>query len=169
MRLNENPSELAKNPGYQYVRTCMPVEDFISLGEPSSMELEKLVRRNPKNRMAVEYLFAYYLLNGDLNKIWSRLSDLHASGFVQVPRHVQEALLLYAALIPKFDVNQLNKWIHPLVYRQFIEYEQIIRSHGGSLDSAKQDLQNRFGETYWYYMMFVKSASRRSENQNDFQ
>jgi hypothetical protein len=167
MRLNENPAELAQNRAFQQLRACMPVDDFISLGVPSSMELEQLVRRNPKNKMAVEYLFAYYLLNGDLKKIWTRISDFSASGYASIPRHVQEALLLYAALIPKFDVNQLKKWVHPLVYKSFIEYEQTIRGHGGGLASAKQDLQARFGDTYWYYMMFVKSASRRSESQND--
>jgi hypothetical protein len=147
----------------------MPVNDFISLGVPSSTELEQLVKRNPSNRMALEYLFAYYLLNGELKNIRDHVPDFAAAGYRGVPMHVQEALLLYAALIPNFDVNQLKKWVHPLVYKRFLEYERVLRGFGGNRADARKDLYAGFGDSYWYYAMFVKSASKRSENQNDFQ
>ena len=169
LRLNENPAELSRNAAYRHVRACMPVEDFISLGVPSSVELEQLVKRNPQNRMALEYQFAYYLLSGDLKKIWDHVGDFSAANYRRTPAHVQEALLLYAAVTPKFDANRLKKWVHPIVYNRFLEYERTLRKYGGTRGRAQQELQTRFSDTFWYYMMFVKSVSRRSENQNDFQ
>jgi hypothetical protein len=87
----------------------------------------------------------------------------------KIPRHVQEALMVNAALTPKFDLSQLKKIVHPLNFNRFVEYEQIFHKYGGNKNSAQQYLKIRFGDTYWYYLMFVKPSSRQSENQNEYQ
>jgi hypothetical protein len=169
LRLNENPSELASTSEYKYSYSCMPVEDLISLGGTSVRELELLLKQNPKNKMALEYLFACYLLNGNVREIWNHISDLSAVTTLKIPRHVQEALMVNAALTPKFDMNQLRTLVHPLIYSRFVEYEQIFRKHEGKKYNAQQDLKIRFGDTYWYYLMFVKPSSKQSDSQNEYQ
>jgi hypothetical protein len=169
IRLNENPSELALTSEYKYIYSCMPVEDLISVGGPSLLEMELLLKQNPKNKMALEYLIACYLLNGNVKEIWKHISEIGATTFFKIPRHVQEALMVNAALTPKFDLNQLKKIVHPLYYNRFVEYEQIFRKHKGNKYSAQQDLKIRFGDTYWYYLMYVKPGSMQSESQHEYQ
>lgn len=169
IRLNENPSELAFTSEYTYIQSCMPVEDLVSLGKPSLPELELLLKQNPKNKMAFEYRIAYYLLNGNVKEIWNHISDIGAMTSFKTPRHVQEALIINAVLTPKFDLSQLKKVVHLLNYNRFIEYQQIFRKHGGNKYNAQQDLKIRFGDTYWYYLMFVKPSSRQSESQHEYQ
>jgi hypothetical protein len=166
---NGSPTALEKNAGFMYVRSCMPVEDFISLGKPSPRELVFLLKRNPKNKMAFEYLIACHLLNGDLKEVWNRIPDFGAFTYFQIPRHVQEAMILNAMFIPHFDPNQLKKWIQPIVFKRFMEYRSILRRHQDRPDDAKQDLHAGFSDTYWYYLMFIKPASGQSENPNEYQ
>jgi hypothetical protein len=169
IRFNENPSEFVLTGEYKYIHSCMPIEDLISVGGPSLPELELLLKQNPKNKMAVEYLIACYLLNGNVKEIWNHISDIGAVTSFQIPRHVQEALMVNAALTPKFDLSQLKKLVQPINFNRFVEYEQIFRKYGGNKNSAQQYLKIRFGDTYWYYLMFVKPSSRQSESQNEYQ
>ncbi|MCX6122630.1 MAG: DUF6057 family protein [Ignavibacteriales bacterium] len=169
IRLNENPLELDLNSEYKYIRSCMLVEDLISVAGPTLPELELLLKQNPKNKMAFEYLIACYLLNGNVKEIWNLIPYIAAMTSFKIPRHVQEALMVNAALTPKFDLSQLKKIVHPLNFNRFVEYEQIFRKYGGNKNSAQQYLKIQFGDTYWYYLMFVKPSSRQSENQNEYQ
>ncbi len=169
IRLNKNPAEIAKNNEYNFIQSSMPVEDFITLGKPSSNALEMLLKRNPRNRMAFEYLIAYYLLNGNLTEIWNRVPNFYALGYTQLPRHVQEALILKAALTPKYDLNQIKNWIHSLVYKRFLEYRQIVLKYQGNKNNAKPELQQQFSDTYWYYLLYTGPAAQQSEGQNDYQ
>ena len=169
IRLNENPSELALSSEYKYIYSCMLGEDLVSLGGPSLPELGLLLKQNPRNKMALEYLIAYFLLNGNVKEIWNYISEIGAITSFKIPRHVQEALIVNAVLTPNFDPNLLKKIIHPLNFNRFVEYQQIFHKYGGNKYNAQQDLKTRFGDTYWYYLMFVKPASRQSESQNEYQ
>jgi hypothetical protein len=169
IRLNENPLELALTGEYKYIQSCMPIEDLVSLGGQSLPELELLLKQNPKNKMAFEYLIAYYLLNGNVKEIWNHISYIGTLTSFKIPRHVQEALMVNAALTPQFDLIQLKNMVHPLIYNRFVEYQQILRKYGRNKYSAQQYLKVRFSDTYWYYLMFVKNASQQSEGQYEYQ
>jgi hypothetical protein len=169
IRLDENPSELALSSTFKCILSYMPEEDFITLGESSSRELELLLRRNPKNKMAFEYMMAYYLLAGDLKEIYANVSKFDMFDYPQLPRHIQEALIFGAAVNQKFEFNQVKDMIDPSIFKRFMEYRQIILNHRGNNSIARQYLQVSFSDTYWYYLMFVKPASRQSEDPNEFQ
>lgn len=115
--------------------------------------------------MAFEYLMAYYLLDGDLKEIWNNVSDFDTLGYAQIPLHVQEALIFYAALTPKFDLNQLKGRVSTITFKNFLEFRQIFLKYQGNKKVAGPYLQERFGDTYWYYYMFVKPTPNQSEDQ----
>jgi hypothetical protein len=169
IRLNENPTELAKDSACNYIRSCMPIEDLVSYNKISSIELEHLLKRNPRNKMAFEYMIAYHLLNADIKEILENLPAFFTLNYSKIPRHMQEAVILAAATIPKFDLNQLRGLIDPINFSRFMEYRTILVKHQNNKVAARQELQVRFGNSYWYYLMFVKSASRLPESLNEFQ
>ncbi|MGD0037087.1 MAG: DUF6057 family protein [Bacteroidota bacterium] len=169
LRLNENPTEFAQDNLCKYVRSCMLIEDVISSNRISSLELEQLLKRNPKNKIAFEYLIAYYLLNANINGIWNHLPDFRALNYEKIPRHVQEALIVSAAMTPNFDLNKLKEWIDPITFEHFVAFRKILIKHKENRSSARQELQAWFGDTYWYYMMFVKSTPWLPEVQNEYQ
>jgi hypothetical protein len=170
IRLNENPAELAQDSICTYIRSCMLNEDIISNEKPSILELELLSKRNPKNKMAFEYLIASFLLNGNSNEIWKRYSDLDTITSSEIPRHVQEAMMMNAVLTPKFDLSLLKKMVVPLIYNRFVDYQQILYKYKNSkYQGAKQELKIRFGDTYWYYLMFTKPTLQQSDRYNEYQ
>jgi hypothetical protein len=169
IQLNENPGAVASNAEFKDIQESMPAKDLISLGRSSFRELELLLNRNPRNKMAFEYLIAYSLLNGNLKEIFTMVPGFRAFHYDHIPVHVQEALILGAALTPKFDQNMLKGLVGAAVYKHFMEYRQSTLRYRGNKNEAKLGLQKEFGDTYWYYALFTRSAIRQSESQNDFQ
>jgi hypothetical protein len=169
IQLDKNPSELDLSSTFKNILSYMPEEDFITLGESSSLELELLLRRNPKNKMAFEYMMAYYLLNGDLKEIYTNVSKFSMFDYPQLPRHIQEALIFGASVNQNLEFNQVKNMIDPSIFKRFMEFRQIVLGHHGNNSITRQYLQGSFRDTYWYYFMFVKSVSRQSEDQDEFQ
>ena len=119
--------------------------------------------------MAFEYLIAYDLLTANGQGIMDHIPDFRALNYKKLPRHVQEALIVIATMIPKFDMNKLKQWVDPIIFNRFMEYRKILVKHKGDKGSAKQELKEQFDDTYWYYLMFVISGPRQSEGQNEYQ
>jgi Family of unknown function (DUF6057) len=163
IRLNDNPAEMINDDRLKGILSNMPVEDYISLGDPSLLQLEMLLKRNPHNRMAFEYLMAYYLLDGNLKQIQENLPVFNTLAYSHIPIHIQEALIVLAASSDKFDPSQLRKGIQIFVLKQYVEYRQILNRYAGNKVRAKSDLQTKFGGTFWYYLMFVKPEIQPTE------
>jgi hypothetical protein len=160
IQLNNRPDSLARDKAFARVLACMPVRDFVSLGEPSLQQLTLLRGRNPRNRMAFEYAVATHLLDGDLKKIRFTVGYFYGLAYPQIPVHVQEALLLGSALERKLDPNVLKKWLDPVIFKRFLDYQQVMHRSRGNKAAAQRELQASFGDTYWYYLMFVMPASQ---------
>jgi hypothetical protein len=169
IHLNENPTEFAQDSTCRYIKSCMLKEDLISGNEIHSREFVRLLERNPQNKMAFEYLVAYYLLNANVKKILDCVPAFRVMNYTKIPRHVQEALIVAATAIPNFDLNKLKGLIEPMNYRRFMEYRKVIPRHKNDLISARQDLLTRFGDSYWYFLMYSKLTPGQSENQHEYQ
>ncbi|MEJ2704815.1 MAG: DUF6057 family protein, partial [Sedimentisphaerales bacterium] len=57
-----------------------------------------LLRQNPGNRMAFEYLMAFYLLAGDLEKIAENIGRLSDLEYREIPTLYEEAMLIYQGI-----------------------------------------------------------------------
>ena len=169
IQLNENPAAIASSIEFKDIYTSMPRKDLISLGGSSSRELELLLNTNPGNRMAFEYLVAYFLLEGNLKGIFTLVPGFRAFRYNHIPVHVQEALIFGAAVTPKFDQNMLKGLVEASVVKNFMEYRQSSLKYRGNKSDAKRALQKEFGGTYWYYVLFTRPAAGQSESQHDFQ
>jgi hypothetical protein len=169
MCLNENPAQFAQDSMCQYIQSCMLVEDLVSGNRITSPELEQLVKRNPKNKMAFEYQIANHLLSANIRGVWDHVPDFRELNYPKIPRHVQEAMIIAATMIPNFDVNQLKGWVDPNTFERFMGYRKVLAGHQENRIDARPELQEWYGDTYWYYLMFVKSAPRQPEDQLEYQ
>ena len=77
------------------VRPLLLTNDLAHQAFPAEGLLVQLLRCNPTNRMAFEYLMAHYLMKLELDKVVDRLWQLEAFKYQGIPRHYEEALLLY--------------------------------------------------------------------------
>lgn len=169
LQLNNNNSEFMRTEVYRYIHSCMPVQNIVSLGRPSLADLELLLKKNPGNKMAFEYLLAYHLLEGNIQEIFKQIPDFSRFAYTKLPGHIQESLIVAASSNPKLDQDQLKKWIEQPAIVRYTQYRQILARYKNEKAIAKPYLQEQFGDTYWYYLMFVKPPAQQMESENEFQ
>ena len=71
-----NEEAIAKHPEYGRLRQCAYKEDFYFSDHVTAEMLESLYFHNKDNRLALEYLKAYYMLTGDRDSYARLLHDL---------------------------------------------------------------------------------------------
>jgi hypothetical protein len=166
LHINEHPSELAQDPEFSTIQSLMPVDYIALTGAPSLLQLQILLNRNPKNKMAFEYMIAYHLLTGNLQELVRHIPEFAMFGYPRLPMHVQEALLVIASQTKNFDMNLLYSTVDRNTYDRFMQYQQTFMKYHETMSTAKGELQKQFGDTYWFYLMFVKPAPQQFEGPN---
>jgi len=129
-----------------------------------------LLQRNPHNRMAFEYMMAMYLLSGQVEKIALNISRMAEIGYNKIPRHYEEAILVYAALRQQRfgeKINLRDLSISPETIQRFQEYNetgktaQLLYGQGMNPEMIRQYLAKDFGDTYMFYLNFELPRVRR--------
>ena len=120
---------------------------------PEEFALKGLLDADGQNRMAFEYLMAYYLLAKQPGRVAENLHHLDALGYETIPRHYQEAIVVHSAAT-KQPVNLHGRQIDPAVVQQFRTFSDRYRPLRGRKEAAARALARDFGNTYFYYHMF---------------
>jgi hypothetical protein len=154
LRQLEQDPLLERNQRVQYLRTVMENNDLIYANFSYDEEhwLKELLRCNKNNKMAFEYLMAHYLLNRQLDKFVENLPRLDDFGYKNIPRHYQEAILIYEAATNK-EVNLGRRNFDNEVLNQFKEISAIITSRNIN-DMEPGKLEPKYGKTYFFYCIF---------------
>jgi len=116
-----------------------------------------LLKRNSKNRMAFEYLMAFYMLMGDTDGFIQNIDRLDDFNYPQIPRHYQEAILSYIYLTKnmsdlqgrRININSLNR---------FKEFMRVVEFYGNNRQAAFYELVKDYSDTYYFYYMYRVSG-----------
>jgi hypothetical protein len=156
--------EFEKDPALSHdeeltqLRTVMLKEDYLGNQEADEI-LSQSLHGNPTNHMALQYLMAHFLIHQDLEYIEKNLRLFTRFKMQQLPRHIQEALLIQQKLAKDHTV-QMGPWqIAPERIRDFEIFHARFMSHNGNLEAARNDLRADYGDTYWFFYMFETSGS----------
>ena len=144
-RLEGDPG-LSGDEEVRRVRQHMPTEDYAGTFDPETL-LRQLLRRDPENRMAFEYLMAYYMLTGNLEPFMASLGRLREFGHARLPRYCQEAALVYASR-PGATLDLPPQAIDEQTVERFRAFSAVLRRHGWDRESAHRD-------TYFVYSLYV--------------
>lgn len=119
-----------------------------------------LLQANPHNRMAYEYLMNMYLLNRRLDRFIVHLEQLGQVGFTAVPRHWQEAIVLWEVQSGK-TVGLSGYRMDSAVYAQFAQFSDLmapLQRAGASPEALVRAAGPQFGNTYFYYYVTTRSG-----------
>lgn len=131
-----------------------PKSDFFIDRERPNVDLIKLLVEDKNNKMAFEYLMAYYLLDCRLANLTRHLDKSKIFGYKKFPRHIEEALLLIKVIFPsKININEYN--INPQTIERFKHFSTVLYQHLENDVKAKEHLEEEFHNTYWYYVRYV--------------
>ena len=122
--------------------------------------LSWLLERNSQNRMAFEYLMAWYMLNKHLGKLVQNLERLQDFDYPELPTHYEEAALIYIYGTGK-SLNLSGYSPSPQKRRQIEDFSRIISSYGGNKQAASKELSKKFRNTYLFYYVYGSSGANK--------
>jgi len=153
-RLETDPL-LSTDEEIQRIRSFMLTEDSINKTTPKD-----LLEKNKHNRMAFEYLMAFFLLTGQhsVGAHSVRYLDNFDYPKSEIPRHLEEAILLYTAMTGK-KVDLHGRRINAETVHRFQKFMRQFQLHKQDLQTAAKTLEKEFGDTYYYFYLFLLDAS----------
>ena len=144
---------ILNHPQFRYIQNVMPDSDFlVSPFEPERC-LEELLQSSG-NRMAFEYYMANCLLNGNIGQFVKQLYRLNELGYQKIPRHFEEAILIYIQLTGRKDINLPGRKISEETARKFADFNQILKKNDNNMDRAHIELLKKYRDTYWFYALY---------------
>ena len=131
-----------------------------SLDDVADLEtmLLGLLERNPRNRMAAEYLIAHYLLTRQLDKLAVNLHRLDELDLPRLPRHCEEALVIHLATTRSQGRDLGGRGISPETWRRFDEFVRTERRFREDVSAAFAALYPDFGDSYFFYYVFGQNS-----------
>ncbi|MBI5833440.1 MAG: hypothetical protein HZB16_14170 [Armatimonadetes bacterium] len=114
--------------------------------------LSSLLRENPRNRMALDYLIAHFLLEGHPEYAALEMHRLRDCGVTELPRAWAEAALLGRDLLPTPpDLASLT--IPESAQERYWQFRTIVKRNRGSMAAAYPELQREMSGTYFLYLV----------------
>ena len=122
--------------------------------EPVDQTLAALLKHNPHNKMAFEYLMACYLLTGRVDKIVENMGRLPDLGYQAIPTLYEEAILIhYGSREQAVDLDKFN--VSPETLHRYEAFAQIRNTMGPQNSQAVLSrLIRDFGTSYFFYYCF---------------
>ncbi len=158
-RLEDDP-ELKGDEAIERLRKCMLTENVAALDYDEESLLLKLLSRNRRNRMAFEYLMAYYLLTGQHDKVVKNIWRFGELGYEKIPRCFEEAIVLSIGMSEK-EPN-LHGWtISGQTAKRYEAFNSAGRNpmyRGLGKAALKEVLAGDFADSYFLYYLFNLSG-----------
>jgi len=150
----ESDPNLSTDDQIQHLRDMMMETDYGFTNYVPERILLALLQKNRYNRMAFEYLMAWHLLTGQLDKFVQNLDRLDDFDYPGIPRNYEEAILIYEVLTGS-KVDLKGRQITQSTYQRARGFSDISnRLHGSNQVTAMQATAPYFGDTYFFYYNF---------------
>jgi len=145
-----NEELIDKHPVWGEKREMMIKEDFFFKVQNMESTLNMLMRENPRNSTAFQYLMGFYLLNKDLRNFMNCLPMMEAVGYKKIPVSYQEAIMYVIGLSTRDPMADIQFDISDETKARMKAYADIYTTSR----NAGAILKERFSGTYWYYLHY---------------
>lgn len=142
------------------LRSMALKKDHPSVFMPPELAFLTLLQENSKNKMAFEYLMAWYLLGKNAEKVATNFRRINEFDVKAFPKHYQEAICIYAYSTRK-PVYLEGRTIDAEVRRQIEEFSRTFNNLGRNKDAAEKHLLRDYGGTYFFYHLYGFSGVKK--------
>ena len=138
-------------------RKCIPELNSLVEEQMLHIDMEYIAMQNPAHQPSIQYVGAFYLLSKEI-LLFKELLEKHYGTDVlpALPKSYQEAVIIFAEQDPSqwelFDIPA------PIIQRYNEFKRQVLANRGNT--ALPTLLRKSFGDTYWYYYMFVNRAEQ---------
>ena len=158
--LLETDPDLSTDKYIQHLRSICLDKDCLTSSLRKERTLSWLLEKNSQNRMAFEYLMAWYMLNKHLGKLVQNFERLKDFDYRELPTHYEEAALIYVYGTRK-TLNLSGYQPNPQKRRQIEDFSRLINSYGGDKKAAFNEVSKKFLNTYFFYYMYAPPSSNK--------
>ncbi|HCO95864.1 MAG TPA: hypothetical protein DIU00_18310 [Phycisphaerales bacterium] len=145
-------NDFFERPKFRYLKSVMPESDFLVSPTEPELCLEELIK-NTNNKMAFEYFMAYCLLEGQIGRFARHLQRLNHFDYPKIPRHFEEAMLIYNQLTAGKGIALQGKTISEQTIRKFNDFNKIKAKYKNDKKAARKELE-KYRDTYWFYGLY---------------
>ena len=156
LRVLEDERLLSADEELRWPRSAMFTTDYIGTTAFAQQEgkLIRLLQQNPRNRMAFEYLMAYYLLTDKPDRVAANAAGISTMGYSTMPRHYQEAILTHMMESGEHRINLYGLRIGDETLKRFQAFQEIVARYKADQEGLWNNLVGDFGNTFWFYHLF---------------
>ncbi len=156
----KSDSVLSTDQVIQQTRELIVEQDDIWQFSENETLLLDLLERNRRNKMAFEYLMAWFLLTRQLDKFVENIGRLDDFKYTRIPRHYEEAILLYSyARRRRVDLH--GRQISSESRQSFSEFNRILSFYDSNTQAAYNHLARKYGNSYYFYHVYELSGMKK--------
>jgi hypothetical protein len=145
-----NEKKINDHPVWGEKRRWMIKKDFFFKVQNMESTLNMLMREDKSNKMAFQYLMAFYMINKDLRNFMNALPLMEKMNYSKIPVSYQEAIMYIAGLSGKDLMQNIPFRISDETRARMKAYADIYTTR----PNAKELLKTKFSGTYWYYLHY---------------
>lgn len=128
--------------------------DFFSITDNPYINIERAFASDSMNNRIFDYRMAYLMLTEEYTALISGLQKLQYLGYRKIPVHLEEAALVCRMSEPGKTINFGSLRINPQTESRFGLFLDTFRQYGNNLKTARPFLQQKFGNTFWYWAFY---------------
>lgn len=121
-------------------------------------ELEYLCDKDPKNKMAFEYLMCYLLLSNNIQRFADNIYRIRQFSYPSLPPVFEEALYIYRLKVGEEAFRQLGFELSAATHERFERYYALLQA------GQSEALRQQFGNSYWFYMNYFSPYGNKAIN-----
>ncbi|MDH4240443.1 MAG: DUF6057 family protein [Phycisphaerae bacterium] len=157
-RLQDDPN-LTTDDEIRHLRSLMLEKDYGFSALDIEEILSQLLEENRQNRMAFEYMMAWYMLRGQLDKFVQNLERLDDFDYTRIPRIYEEAMLVYVNRTRK-ALDLRGRQFSRETKDRFRDFSQTYeKEYRRNKQAAIKELAKDYGDSYLFYYVYVYGFS----------
>ncbi len=159
-KMDKDP-DLSEDEYIQHLRSIADdAEDRLKLGYGTDDFFYRLLRKNPKSKMAFQYMMASFLLTRQPQKVAENIHRLDDLGYEKLPRYYEQALVIHIGSSKTHDVPK--KWLpSEAAWKKAREFDKVYLKYEKNKPLAMKMLAAEYGDSYYYYYIFQMTGTAK--------
>ena len=134
-------------------RKCIPESNSLVDLQRLHIDLEYIAEQNPAHKASFQFVGAMYLLSKEVALFKELLEKYYGTAVLPtLPKSYQEAVIIMAEHDPSYW-EQFN--VSASIIQRYNEFRRQVLANRGNAAALPGLLKASFGDTYWYYYMFM--------------
>ena len=150
MTVLNNEEKINNDPDWGEKRKFMVRNDYFFHIKNIEAALNRMVKEHPDNKIAFEYLMAFYMINKDMRNFINLIPVMEKMGYSKVPVSYQEAIMYIIGLNNEDPMTNSPMYVSQDTRLRMKAYADIYTKY----PDAQERLEKRFSGTYWFYLHF---------------